>query len=217
MDCKKEMELIFNKLALRHGKYELFSDWVTCEALSISNSTDMINNTTWQRREENYLNIMRKYNTEEIKMLCSLSGLLTMEMQKKPRDILGEIFMEFGCGSKENGQFFTPYHLAQLNAKLTLQGNVGKENKIHLNEPSVGAGGMVIAYAMELASMGINYQKVLEVTAQDLDWKGVYMTYIQLSLLGIKATIYQGNTLEGEPIEKYRCLYTPTKKGMLWM
>ena len=54
--------------------------------------------------------------------------------------------------------------------------------------------------------------------AQDLDWNGVYMTYIQLSLLGVKATVVQGDTLH-EPYRKgydeRRVFRTPTEMGLL--
>ena len=66
---------------------------------------------------------------------------------------------------------------------------------------------------------GINYQRKMDVVAQDLDWKGVYMCYLQLSLLGIKATVVQGDTL-AEPYSKGyppdRVLHTPAKMGVLF-
>ena len=77
---------------------------------------------------------------------------------------------------------------------------------------------MIIAVAQILMKKGINYQKYMRVVAQDLDWKGVYMCYLQLSLLGINATVVQGDTLSepykrGYPLE--RVLYTPAKWGIL--
>ena len=65
---------------------------------------------------------------------------------------------------------------------------------------------------------GIDYQKMLKVVAQDLDWKAVYMTYVQLSLLGINGIVTQGNTLEEPNIEKYprhRIFRTPANMGAL--
>ena len=89
------------------------------------------------------------------------------------------------------------------------------------NEPSTGGGGMIIAAVKVLKDRGINPQYCMDVVARDLDWKGVYMTYVQLSLLGIKATVVQGDSL-GEPFidpRKYspeRVLYTPARKGMIF-
>lgn len=74
---------------------------------------------------------------------------------------------------------------------------------------------MIIAAAKVLKEQGIDYQRIMKVTAQDLDWKGVYMTYVQLSLLGISATVIQGDTLAAGAVSKEQILYTPKKKGML--
>ena len=62
-------------------------------------------------------------------------------------------------------------------------------------EPSCGAGGNIIAIAEKLKADGINYQERLCVTCQDLDWKAIYMCYVQLSLYGIPAVVVQGDTL----------------------
>ena len=87
-----------------------------------------------------------------------------------------------------------------------------------MNEPSRGSGGMIIAAAKVLKDRGINYQNVLKAVAQDLDWKAVYMCYVQLSLLGIDAVVVQGNTLS-DPDWRTRpkeCIFrTPKNMGML--
>ena len=77
---------------------------------------------------------------------------------------------------------------------------------------------MIIAAVRILKDRGLNPQRCMYVTAQDLDWKGVYMTFVQLSLLGIKAVVAQGDTLtepynRNYPLE--RVLYTPAQKGLL--
>nr|DAZ74261.1 MAG TPA: type I restriction-modification system methyltransferase [Caudoviricetes sp.] len=83
-------------------------------------------------------------------------------------------------------------------------------------EPSTGGGGMIIAAARVLKERGMNPQRCMDVVAQDLDWKAVHMTYLQLSLLGIKATVVQGNSLTepytGRGYPPARVLYTPAKK-----
>ena len=77
---------------------------------------------------------------------------------------------------------------------------------------------MIIAAAKVLKDRGINYQKCMQVVAQDLDWKAVYMCYVQLSLLGINAVVVQGNTLI-EPDWMSRppeCIFrTPNRTGMM--
>ena len=77
---------------------------------------------------------------------------------------------------------------------------------------------MIIAFADILKRKGFNYQKCMKVVAQDLDWKGVYMCYVQLSLLGIDAVVVQGDTLKEPYTDNYprsRIFRTPRNMGLL--
>lgn len=86
---------------------------------------------------------------------------------------------------------------------------------IRLNEPSCGAGGMILATAKVINERGGNAQRQLRVTAQDLDWNSIYMTYIQLSFNGIDAVCIQGDTLMNNPFSEEHALRTPKNKGVL--
>lgn len=218
---KKEIISEINRISGEHSPYEVFSDWIRCCSLAVCNSVHLIHNDVWNQRERDYIETLRRYpdGTEYrfAGMFCRLGDLLSEEMT----DALGEIYMEVGMGSKTTGQFFTPFHLSELTARSALE-NVIKNfdgSMITLAEPSTGGGGMIIAAAKVLKEAGINYQKYLDVVAQDLDWKGVYMTYLQCSLLGIKATVIQGDTLtepyDPKRTESRRVMRTPAKMGML--
>lgn len=204
-----------------HSAYEVFTDWIRCCSLAICNSVHMIHNDVWKRREQDYIDTLKRYpdGTELrfAKMMCLTADALEDNMT----DVLGEIYMESGMGSNAAGQFFTPFHISEATARLALRETIdhfdGKA--ISMTEPSVGGGGMVIAAAKVLKDAGINYQKYLDVVAQDLDWKGVHMTYLQCSLLGIKATVVQGDTLiepfDPRKTEARRIMRTPAKMGAL--
>ena len=216
---KKEIVNIIQKLSGRYSAYEIFSDWIAMSTLSFQNSCQLIHNQIWQKREAQYMDITRKYSPEELQLFVRmLAELMDAFENEGLTDYLGEIYMESGCGSKTTGQFFTPFHLSCLTAEAGLPNDISEENPVLLNEPSTGGGGMIIAAAKVLKDRGLNYQRCMEVVAQDLDWKGVYMTYLQLSILGIKATVVQGNTLmepygKGYPAE--RVFRTPAKMGIL--
>ena len=193
-------------------------------ALSISNTITIFHDELWHERELTYLDTMRKYTADEINKLCEMTGWLIETLEEGPDDVLGKIYMESGMGSKSAGQFFTPFHLSELCARIGLIGMIeeykeGKTDKITINEPACGGGAMILAAAKAIHESGINYQTAMEVVTQDIDWKGVYMCYVQLSLLGISAICVQGSTLE-EPYdssrtEKSHILRTPRKAGLL--
>lgn len=219
MDRKKDIIKMIGRISGRYSEYEVFTDWIKCCSLAISNSTDIFNHDgVWQDREQAYIDTMRKYEPKEREMLMEMFYLLVETLEYEMTDVLGQIYMESGMGSKAAGQFFTPYHLSEACACLLLP-EPDENGKIFLNEPSCGGGGMVIAAAAALKEKGFDFQRNLEVVAQDLDWKGVYMCYLQLSLLGIRAIVVQGNTLS-DPYKKgatprSNMLVTPAKKGML--
>lgn len=206
----------------KYSAYEIFTDWIRCMAVSISNSITFAHTKIWHEREQMYLDTMRKYTEKDRQRLFELTACLVDTLEDGPDDALGKVYMESGMGSKAAGQFFTPFHVAELSARTALVDMIpslkDEKTKLTLNEPTCGGGAMIIAAAKVLMDEGINYQKVMEVVAQDLDWKGVYMCYVQLSLLGISAICVQGNTL-AEPYTKdtdrSHILITPRKAGAL--
>lgn len=214
---KREIIKRINDLSGSRSPYEVYCDWVKCMALSIQNSIYFHHDDTWRKREEEYINTIKPYG-RDAKQFTEMFGMLTKTLENNIGDVLGEIYMESGCGNKNTGQFFTPFHLSELCATLNLSGEDGSR-KIHLNEPSCGGGGMIIAAAKILKDRGIDYQSCLMAVAQDLDWKAVYMCYVQLSLLGIDAVVVQGDTLRNpdwrnQPPE---CIFqTPRRMGVIF-
>lgn len=216
MEYKKEIISKINELSGSRSPYDVFYDWVKCMALAFQNSCTICRDTVWKKREEDYLRTINSYGKEADKIV-DMMALLAMALEEEMGDILGEIYMESGCGNKNTGQFFTPFNISCMCSKTLLEQEDGKQ-KIELNEPSCGGGGMIIAAAKTLKGHGINYQKCMDVVAQDLDWKAVYMCYVQLSLLGISAVVVQGNTLTDPDWRKrpLDCVFrTPAKMGVL--
>lgn len=204
----------------KYSPYEVFADWVECMALAFSNSTHLFHDKVWEKREKMYKNIMDRYSNDEQMRFYEMCAWLTEALEDGPDDVLGKVYIESGMGSKITGQFFTPFHISEMTATVALRDAVEHPDEdIIINEPSCGGGGMIIAAAKVLNDNGIDYQRRMQVVAQDLDWKGVYMCYVQLCLLGIKAVCIQGDSLEKpvvlKDIERNRMLITPAKKGML--
>lgn len=183
MDNTKEIIKRINKMSGRLSAYQVFCDWIKCFALSISNA--MLKN---QKREKEYAETIKNYDVSEF---AKLSALLTETISEKHNDVLGNLFMLAGYGNKNTGQFFTPYSVSYVCASMQNY----EKSIITMNEPSAGAGGMVIATSEAMINKGKNPQKQLRVIAQDLDWNALYMCYVQLSLYGIDAKIIQGDTL----------------------
>ena len=218
MDRKRDIIKKLNAMSGSRSPYEVFCDWVELMALSIQNSCQVLHGPVWQKREETYKQLIKPYG-ESGREFVELFGMLVETLDTEMTDALGDIYMLGGMGNKNTGQFFTPFHLSLACAKMTVP-KIPDGEHWALNEPSCGGGGMIIAAARALKEQGENYQRKMRVVAQDLDWKAVYMCYVQLSLLGIDAMVVQGNTL-AEPWTPYsdtppeRVWYTPERMGVL--
>lgn len=200
---------------LGYGKYRpysVFSDWVEMTALALSNAVDK---AQFEAREARYLDIVKRYEREEVQQLSGLLGYLVDAFSMGQDDIvfddvLGDIFMSCDFGSDYLGQFFTPYHvssaLAQMAVIDTVQSVLKQRDFIRMSEPTCGSGGMCVASAQVLHEQGINYQQKLHITAHDIDPVCVQMAYIQMSLLHIPAVVILGNTLMLEERQRW---YTP--------
>lgn len=191
----------FNEFDGSRNRHSLFCDWVKFMAISISNQVWF----SWER-EEDYRQLAGTYDAKSMSLFSDMMGMLWEAFDTEINDYLGQIYMEGNMGNKSTGQFFTPFHLAELVAMM--QPN-DPEQKVFMNEPACGGGGMILAKAKAIQAAGGNYQDTLKVIAQDLDWTGVYMTYTQLSMAGINAVVIQGDTLMGEKAEALQKFYTP--------
>lgn len=109
--------------------------------------------------------------------------------------------MQLELGDKHRGQFFTPWSVASMMAK---QQFTGLEQKLQtqpfvtISEPGCGAGGMMIAAAVEMQALGDEPSEHMWVSCVDIDTVAVSMAYIQLSSLGIPGEIVLGSVLANE-------------------
>ena len=190
----------------RIDKHQFISDVLECGAISISNAVDLVSR---DEREERYKKIMEKYQPEERKLLAEVFGmifaLLSSVVYDNGRfdDYLGEIFMRCNQGNSSTGQFFTPYHVSKLMAKMSIGADVADKVKndevVTVNDPCCGGGGMLMAALDVLKNeYGINYTRNCFIECGDIDSRCVFMTYLQLSLAGVPAIVKHQNALSRE-------------------
>ena len=215
MDYKSEIGKKIHEMAKYYSAHQVFRDWIEVYALSIANFCEHTGTPVWEEREQQYLSTINKYKKEEIDGFADLGGMLTLALEKDMSDVLGSVYMGIGTGNKVTGQFFTPDSISQLTAKMMDVEIVSIKEPIRLYEPACGSSGMIIAYARALRDKDINYQRQLDIEASDIDFACVYMSYIQLSLLGIKAVVVRQDSLKGEKIPQEHIFVTPAKKGLL--
>jgi hypothetical protein len=206
---RKEIASIMRKLSGKYDLHRVFSDWVEMFAIALSNEVDL---GQYEKREARYMQIVKGYTREELNEFCRACGMLTLLLDLEPIDQLTKLFGELEFGNKHMGQFFTPWEVSYMMAKMTLAPQDGfrdliaDQGFITMAEPCCGAGGMIVAFAQACQDEGIDYHEQVHVTAVDLDARCVHMSYIQCALLGIPAVIHRGDTLRLEFTEHW---YTP--------
>lgn len=207
-DPHKELLSLFKAFGYRHSTNDLFSDFVEMSALAISNAVDRHH---FEEREKRYLEIAKKYDREELARFAQMLGALTLTFEDRLQrlvpngdglaDILGQTYMMLDLGNERAGQFFTPYTLSRMMARMNVGGGnpyIERDGFVTVLEPACGAGGMVVAMADVLHDAGRNYQQTMHATCIDIDPRCAHMTYLQLSLLHVPAIVLHGNGLSGE-------------------
>lgn len=201
-DPVRSLEKRIVSLGRHYSVDRVFSDFIELAALAISNSVDR---QQFDAREARYLTLIRGYSREEAAefahMLADLAlGLEAAAAVDGPSDLLGPLFMRLDIRSRSAGQFFTPFEISKLMARLQLGDgqDIREREFVTVYEPACGAGGMVIAFANVLAEIKIDYQHAMHAVCRDIDLRCVHMAYVQLALLNIPAVVIHGNGLTDE-------------------
>jgi hypothetical protein len=189
-DSAKEFIKLLEGLAYTRSRWQAFTDWAAMAAATLHNAFQFD-----QEVEDEYMSIAKRYTREELDTFAQLLALTALGLEEESGDFLGQVFEGALLANERHGQFFTPFSISQLLAGVALPETLPEGRILKLYEPACGAGGMVIAAALVFQERGLNYQRQLYVEAQDIDATCFNMAYIQLSLLGIPATVILGDTL----------------------
>ena len=203
---------LLEKGTYKVGRHEFLSDVFECGAIAISNRFDM---RQAERREERYLQIVKNYDRDMLQVLTEVFAEIyqLLSQQINPavgfNDYLGELYMKSETSNKHAGQFFTPYCVSKCCAAVTINEaivneHIEQDKILTLNEPTCGAGGMILAAADILYNQyHFNISRNLFVECGDIDARCVHMTYLQLGLAGIPAVIFKRDALSMETWERW--------------
>jgi len=203
-DARRQFVAVFMDTARNLRRWEVFSDFITLAASEL----DMARIRTPENLERSR-EICAKYGESDISNFHALFGLMVCALEAKFHDFLGAIFMELELGDDRNGQYFTPYNVQSLLAKLLrpdVDETIRREGFVTVSDPASGAAGMIVAYAEYLLEAGYNPSEQMFGSCIDIDPIAADMAFIQLSLLGIPAEVVTGNTLT---MQLHRVRYTP--------
>ena len=104
---EKEFLKDFDKLCVTRSTWQVWQDFVTLSACSISNTIEPREEVR-KIREKEYLSVSKRYSPEELNVMCRLLADTVEAFEKEPgQDYLGELYMNLNLGQNQKGQFFT--------------------------------------------------------------------------------------------------------------
>lgn len=202
--ARKQFIRVFNQTACYLHRWDVFSDFITLAASEM----DLARIRTPENIER-CRKICERYEAADIKKMHELFWLMVCALDAKFHDFLGAIFMELELGSDSMGQYFTPYSVQSLMARMVMPGikeTIRREGFVTVSDPASGSAGMIIAYAECLLEAGYNPSAQMFGSCIDISPVAADMAFLQLSLLGIPAEVVTGNTLT---MQLSRVRYTP--------
>lgn len=202
--ARKQFIRLFNQTARHLHRWDVFSDFVRLAASEL----DIARIRTPENIEQSG-KICARYDANDIRNFHELFNLMVSALEAKFHDFIGSIFMELELGSGGMGQYFTPYSVQSMMARMLIPGiqeNIAREGIATISDPACGSAGMIIAYAECLLEADVNPSAHLFASCIDIDPIAADMAFIQLSLLGIAAEVVTGNTLT---MQFNRVRYTP--------
>lgn len=158
----------------------VFRDWVSLMLFSLA------------KEEEMYLEIMGRYRNDgkprEADLFARAFSELMDEMRKENHDVLGGIYMEIvsNWSAKGMGQFFTPIHLCDAMAQLTISDP--PDNPVTVADPACGSGRTFIS-AAKLVNAKSWFHGI------DADNVCAQMCALNLCFFNMNGYVIHGNTL----------------------
>lgn len=138
----KDFYKTFEYLSTRYGEINVFSDFLKMFSISIYNSF-----AKNQEMEQQYLHTINSYEKEDRELFPKMVANLVMMYQKADDivDILGPFYEKEHLENKHLGQFFTPSHVSDLMAEISISTDeikkiVEEKGFITMHEPTCGAG-----------------------------------------------------------------------------
>lgn len=191
------LKKVLDKISGKYSTQNVFDDFLQMAICAFSN----------QRMEEEYLQIAKRYDSNELKVFGEALGAMLADYESASDssgswdDILGKYFEETNSASQasRSGQFFTPPHICDLMSQIIGVEKVeGKE--ITVNDPTCGSGRNLISHSRLNANNRFNTFYV----GQDLDYRCVKMCALNFLMFGMKGIVIHMNALSLEIYRGYR-------------
>lgn len=164
--------------------YELYRKWLEAAWAFLNSVHD----------PEGFRECLDRHTREQGEEFGRLLGVYADAVEADPfRDILGEIFMRLDVKSAAAGQYFTPFRIAEMMARMQFdradfERLAAEKGCVSVCDPAVGSGVMLLAYAKVVReALGRQALSKVRFHGADIDERCVLMCRIQLRMNGLDA------------------------------
>ena len=173
-------------------QYDLYRSWLEAVWAFLNSVSD----------PAGYRQCLDRYTGKQGEEFGRLLALYVDAVEQDPfRDILGELFMRLDVNSARAGQYFTPWPIAEMMARMQFdradfESTVEQKGFVTVCDPAVGSGVMLLAFAKTVNdALGRWGTSKLQLYGQDIDQRCVLMCRIQLRMNGLDAVGRLAGTL----------------------
>ena len=171
-----------NRVFAHMHPYDLYRQWLEAAWALLELPLD----------PQGFRDTLDAFTFEQGAELGRLFNLYLLSVEDLPfRDILGTLFMRLDLKSVQAGQYFTPFCIAQMMAKMTFDREeflrlVKERGSVSVCDPAAGSGVMLLAFAKAVHdSLGRDGTDRLRLYGMDIDIRCVSMCRIQLRMNGL--------------------------------
>ena len=200
-----------------NAPYRTFEQF--CEMAYCALAKPLASQAGGEALEARYMRLVGVVGDARTRRFAELLGLMTLDLQETGADFLSAVVQDdrVNAVNKHCGQFFTPFEVCRLMAKMTcgdFKSDLKDKPYLSIGEPASGAGGMLLAIAQEAREQGIDITRRLWFDATDISQLCFYMTFIQMAAAGCAGVARCANTLAAYDPEHERAL-TPGSAAFL--
>jgi hypothetical protein len=206
LERHKELESLLKKMRTGYSVRDNFAILMEIMAITLAN----VRTDIWQEREGMYLKLIKTVDAEAT-MRASAFVMEWFASEPTPMDLLGPFHTWIGMDNSGSGQFFTPWEVAVMMARMSLESKecieaqIEEKGYVTICDPTCGAGGTLLAAANALHGMGIDCRNVV-FYGQELMPTTAYTCFVQCALSGLPAVIGHGNTLKMDTFQTFATL-----------
>jgi type I restriction-modification system DNA methylase subunit len=187
-----------------HGWSRVFRDWIDIVFASLQRDDD-----SHGKMADRYENDFDKETTQTaFRAYSEAFANLLAAMEQTDADVLGCLFQEYGAPSEENGQHFTPPHVARLLGGMMLPTDEQIESTttndpITIRDPTCGSGALLVGAGQQLEECAESPYAAVFV-GQDIDNRCTKMTAINFAVRGLPGFAIHGDSLKADPIAAWK-------------